>query len=253
MFSLSDIISAAQGGQGVNNIAAQFGLTPEQAQAAIKALTPAMSAGLQNQLQNSGAIGNIIGSMMHPQNQTTFQDPNVAQAPQTVDAGNNILGQIFGSPAVSTQIASHAAQMSGISQAVLQQMLPVLASTVLGGMFHSMQNQGLAGTLAQMAGNAVSQNAAGQSGLGGMLGQMMGGNQNAMGGMIGSVLGSLMGGGQAAPTSQTAAPVPGQSPAMQAGMEALSKMMQAGVEVSAAHHAGLQEILGQVLAAAAKK
>ena len=33
--NLSEIMQAAQGGQGVDNLAAQFGLSPEQTQAAI--------------------------------------------------------------------------------------------------------------------------------------------------------------------------------------------------------------------------
>ena len=45
--NLNDIIQAAQGGQGVANLATQFGLTPDQAQAAVQALTPAFSTALQ--------------------------------------------------------------------------------------------------------------------------------------------------------------------------------------------------------------
>ena len=46
--NLNDILQAAQGGQGVTNLASQFGLTPEQTQAAIQAMIPAFSGGLQN-------------------------------------------------------------------------------------------------------------------------------------------------------------------------------------------------------------
>ena len=45
--NLNDIIQAAQGGQGVANLGAQFGLTPEQAQTAVQALMPAFSTALQ--------------------------------------------------------------------------------------------------------------------------------------------------------------------------------------------------------------
>ena len=36
--NLNDIMQAAQGGQGVNNLASQFGVTPEQTQAAVQAM-----------------------------------------------------------------------------------------------------------------------------------------------------------------------------------------------------------------------
>ena len=45
--NLNEIIQAAQGGEGVNNLASQFGLSPEQTQAAIQAIIPAFSDGLQ--------------------------------------------------------------------------------------------------------------------------------------------------------------------------------------------------------------
>src|SRR5664279_5637237 len=45
--NLNDIIQAAQGGEGVANLGAQFGLTPEQTQAAVQALMPAFSTALQ--------------------------------------------------------------------------------------------------------------------------------------------------------------------------------------------------------------
>ncbi len=46
MFNLSEIMQSAQGGQAIPNLAKQFGLTPEQTQAAINALLPAFSVGL---------------------------------------------------------------------------------------------------------------------------------------------------------------------------------------------------------------
>lgn len=44
--NLNEIMQAAQGGQGVNNLASQFGLTPDQAQSAVQAVIPAFSQAL---------------------------------------------------------------------------------------------------------------------------------------------------------------------------------------------------------------
>ncbi len=52
MFNLSDILQSAQGGQAIDNIAQRFGLSPEQAQAAVQALIPAISAGLTKAATN---------------------------------------------------------------------------------------------------------------------------------------------------------------------------------------------------------
>jgi hypothetical protein len=109
----------------------------------------------------------------------------LAPAPSNVDAGNGVLGQIFGSKDVSRTVADHAAGQTGLSSDLLKKMLPLIAMAV-------------AGYMAQQGGG----------GAGGMLGGLLGaatGGGGGMGGMIGNVLGGMMGGGQpAAP-----APAPG--------------------------------------------
>ena len=41
--TLNDIIQSAQGGAGLQNLASEFGLTPEQTQAAVQAIIPALT------------------------------------------------------------------------------------------------------------------------------------------------------------------------------------------------------------------
>ncbi len=284
MFNLNDILNSAQGGDAVANLAQQFGLSTQQTQAAINALMPALSSGLQHNAQDHNGLGDILGHMNNEQHQAAFEDPTAAQTDETVGAGQDILGQLFGnSTAASQQIALHAAQVSGVSSSILQQMLPVIASMVMGGLMKSMQTQGLGGIIGQLT------QMAGQGGLGGMLGQMLGqgGQQpqagaapstqggglggmlgNVLGGMLGGagqsgqtgglggVLGNMLGGGAGSHAPQPGAPPQGQpagfpggiDPAMvQTGLDALSKMFNHGTKTAESHQAGLQDILGQFL------
>jgi len=245
MFSLNDIIQAAQGGQGINNLAQQFGLSPDQAQAAIKAVLPGLSQGLQAQA-SSGGLADILGHLANPQNQQAFNDPQAAASPAAAQAGGNILGSIFSNNQITQQIAENAAQHSGLPPAVIQSMMPVIASMVMGGLFHSASNQGLGGMLGQLAN---------QGNLGAVLGQAMGqpgATQQAggLGGMLGGLLGGLFGGQQGGAVKMPA----GLDPAtIQAGMNTLTNMFGHGVQVPAGQQAGLQDILGQIVAAAAKR
>jgi hypothetical protein len=52
--------------------------------------------------------------------------------PTDVRRGNDVLGQIFGSPEVSRTVAQHASTRSGLDPALLKRMLPVLAMLVGG-------------------------------------------------------------------------------------------------------------------------
>ena len=47
MANLNDILADAQGGQAIAMLGSEFGLTPEQADAAVAALLPAISTGLK--------------------------------------------------------------------------------------------------------------------------------------------------------------------------------------------------------------
>jgi hypothetical protein len=94
--------------------------------------------------------------------------------PSNVDAGNNVLGQIFGSKDVSRAVAADASVKTGLSGDLLKKMLPLIAMAV-------------AGYMASHADGAQAQESGG-----------------GLGGMLGNVLGGLMGGSQ-----QAAAPAPG--------------------------------------------
>jgi len=224
--NLNDIMQAAQGGQGVNNLAAQFGLTPEQAQAAIQAMMPAFSQGLQNAFINPGALSTILAQMANATHQGGYLDPNQTNAA----AGGNVLGQIFGNPQIAQQISQHVAQMSGLNAQIVQEMMPAVASILMGGLTHNMNNQGLGGILGELANAATA-----PGGLGAAVGGAQGGapQQGGLGGLIGSMLGGLFGSGPNSP----------QATAMQAGLNTLSSMLQAGVQVSQTHQQGLNQIL----------
>lgn len=70
-----------------------------------------------------------------------FEDISQAFTPQGVADGNGILGQLFGSKEMSRAIAAQAAQMTGIGQEIYKQMLPVMASTLMGGLFKQTTGQ----------------------------------------------------------------------------------------------------------------
>jgi hypothetical protein len=141
MLSLIDMFTQAGGGNAVNQMAKQFGLSEEQTQAAIDALMPALSMGLKQNATNSANMGKLMQGMM-ASGQADYFD-NIAKAfnPAGVTNGNAILGNLFGSKDMSRAVAAHAAEASGVGQDILKQMLPVLASTMMSGMFKQSTGQ----------------------------------------------------------------------------------------------------------------
>ncbi|WP_434721440.1 DUF937 domain-containing protein [Mesorhizobium sp. RIZ17] len=200
MPSLFDIFAQAQNGAGMQAMAQQYGLSMQQTQAAVQALLPAFSQGLQRNTADPYGMGAFMTAMASGQHAKYFEDATRAFSPQGIDEGNGILGHLFGSKDLSRAVAAQAAQATGLSQQVLQQMLPAMASMMMGGLFKQTNNQ-LSGGQMQAAG-----------GFGG------GGNP------LGEIIGEMMRQGGLAPTPQTRqAPQPAPNPY---GENPLGKVLQ---------------------------
>ena len=219
MPTLFDMLAQAQNGNGMQALAQQYGLSMQQTQAAVAALLPAFSQGLQRNTADPYGMGAFMTAMASGQHAKYFEDATRAFSPQGLNEGNGILGHLFGSKDLSRAVASQAAQASGVSQQILQQMLPAMASMMMGGLFKQTTNQ------MQAAGGF----GAGGNPLGEIIEQMMrqaGGGaaapqpQSPTDNPLGKVLQDMFGGGAQQPQSQ---PQPGANPY---GDNPLGKVLQ---------------------------
>jgi hypothetical protein len=141
MLPLYDMLANAQNGHAMETLARQFNLTQQQTQAAVDALLPAFSQGLKRNASDPFGVAAFMNAMASGQHAKYFEDASKAFAPQGVAEGNGILGHLFGSKDLSRAVASQAAQATGLGQQLLQQMLPVIASMIMGGLFKQSTNQ----------------------------------------------------------------------------------------------------------------
>ncbi|HEX7891981.1 MAG TPA: DUF937 domain-containing protein [Ramlibacter sp.] len=168
--NITDLLS--QSG-GLDSIARELGISPGEASAGAEALAPAILGGLQKRTQGeSGDLGDLLSSL----GGGGLLDQVLSPAPTDVEAGNDVLGQIFGSKDVSRTVAQSAAGSSGLDPALLKKMLPLLAMVVTGLMSKGQASTGGTG-----------------GGLGGMLGSVLGGGGQAGGlGGLGGSLGRML-------------------------------------------------------------
>jgi hypothetical protein len=216
--NLYDLMTGAQGGQGVNALANQFGLSAQQTQAALQALAPAFSLALQNATRDPTGFGALLNQMTNGAHAAAYANPGAA-APAGLSA--NVLGQIFGSQQVAQQIGQQAAQVAGVNPQVVQQMMPLVASMLIGGIAQTMAAQGLGGMIAQLA-NAFASGAASPAATSPAVGAPFAAWMN----MINSL--------------QPGAP---QSTPFQAGLGILNSLLEAGVQVSEAQRQGMRDVL----------
>jgi hypothetical protein len=151
MTNISEIVQSAQDGAVIDNLADRFGLSQEQTKSAVYALIPALSAALQRVAANPERLGSVIESMSAETHyHAAFDNPDAAHSDAAIEHGRAALEQLFGSPAAAGQVAQLAARESGIRPDIINQLAPVLASIVLGGLFKSFKEQGLGQILEQI-------------------------------------------------------------------------------------------------------
>lgn len=141
MIPLFDMMMQAQNGRAMDVMAQQFGLAQEQMAKATAALMPAFSAGLKTNAANPYDFGTFLASMSSGGYAKYFEDMTKAFTPQGLADGQAALGQIFGSTDMSGAVAAQAAQLTGIGQDIYRQMLPVVASAIMGGLFKQATGQ----------------------------------------------------------------------------------------------------------------
>jgi hypothetical protein len=207
MSYLDEILQSAQGGQLVSNLAQRFGLSDEQMDSAIKALAPALEVGLSNAAEQPALFEKLLGDIASPLRAAAFDDPGAAQDVDSLAQSRQLLADLFGSPAAAGRVVQVASRESGLRPDILSQLLPVLVSVLIGGLFKNVSNRGLGGVLGQLVSSGA---------LGSILEQMLGGGARTpqpepapmpaprggatggglFGGLLGSILGSLLGGGR---------------------------------------------------------
>lgn len=165
---ITDILSQLG---GIQSMARELGIDEQQAAAGAAALAPAILGGFKRQAQTqpsgleglAAILGNLGGGGL--------LDDVLAPQPTSVDRGNDVLGQIFGTPDVSRTVSQNAAARTGLDPALLKKMLPMLAMLVAGYMSRqgAAASQARPGGLGDLAGAGLAPTRPGASGLGSLL------------------------------------------------------------------------------------
>ncbi len=141
--NLLQAILSAQGGGAVQQLSNNLGLREDQTVSAMKALLPALAAGLQRNTSQQGGLESLMAALSGGSHQRYLDDPSTLGLQDTISDGNGILGHILGSKDVSRQVAARASAQTGIGADVLKRMLPLLASLAMGAMSKQAASGGL--------------------------------------------------------------------------------------------------------------
>lgn len=139
---LLDIIASAHGGRGLQSIGGQFGLNEQQTRAALDQLAPAVAAGIRRNTRSQDGLVSLIQALQKGHHDRYIDEPEAVQFGNVATDGNAILGHVFGSKDMSRGVAMQASAGTGIGGAILKQLLPIIASMVLGAITKKMTGGG---------------------------------------------------------------------------------------------------------------
>lgn len=159
MPSMIDMLLNSGNSSPLSQLSAKFGISEEQARQAVEALAPALSIGMKRNVASPMGAGAFVEALSSGRHEQFADRPDMAVSEEGIAEGNKILGHVLGSKDVSRAVAMQASQATGIGQSALKQMLPAIASMVMGSMFKGAKKGsagGSGGILGQILGSVLS-------------------------------------------------------------------------------------------------
>lgn len=135
----TDILGSAGANATLQALAKSYGITPDQLDAVVETVIPALSNRIERNTFSRGGLSDLVTEFARPEHIKALTDPKFATSPAAIDVGNHALDNIFGSKSTSRNIAAQAAMSSGIGQAIIQKLLPIIASMVMAALAKNTQ------------------------------------------------------------------------------------------------------------------
>ena len=190
--SLLNLLSQAQGGQGLAQLGSQFGLDEAKAGELSKLLAPAIGSAAKKQAEGGG-LSSLLGALKGEGQGGLFDDAAQAAAPEGQAQGQAFLEQLMGGAQGAEGLASEAAARTGIDAGTVMKFLPALAAMLQGGMQKQMPDNALEGMMGNLGGSGSG------GGIGGLVSGLMGGGSGDSGGGLGMLTKMLDADGDGSP------------------------------------------------------
>lgn len=130
--TIADMLQQAVRSGALDSTARAFGIDQRQLQAILDTVLPALTQRMEANTLSRGGVADLLAEAGRPEHRALLDDPSLAAAPWAASAGVGALDTVFGDKAKSRALAARAAANSGVSQDLIQKLLPILASLVMG-------------------------------------------------------------------------------------------------------------------------
>lgn len=132
--NLIDLLGGSPNHAAINQLARQFGLSDQQIRDVIGQVAPVLGQGLARNTRASGGLDALIGALQNGGHRRYVDQPEIFSHADTIRDGNGILGHILGSKDLSRALAGRAGASTGIDPEIIKQLLPMIASLLMGSL-----------------------------------------------------------------------------------------------------------------------
>jgi len=133
MSSLRDLLLNDDDGPDVlGELSRTFDLDRDRTRSAVEELIPALSRGMKRNADDGQGMDQLLEALRTGEHARYIDQPGTLGTETNRRDGDGILSHVFGDKGTSREVARRAAEKTGLSGAVLQKMLPVLASVAMG-------------------------------------------------------------------------------------------------------------------------
>lgn len=165
--SLMKLLEQAGGGQGLAQLASQFGLDENKAGELSQLLAPAIGSAAKQQA-TTGGLGELLGALKGEGQGALFDDAAQAASPEGQAQGMAFLENLMGGSESAQRLAAKAAEQSGIDMDTVMQFMPAVAGMLQGGLQKQLPDSDVESLMPDTGG-----------GIGGMISGLMGGGSGS--------------------------------------------------------------------------
>lgn len=145
-----DAILGGQNTQLISQLARNSGIDETDIKNVVNQLLPAVSRGINSNVADSEGLGGLMNALSSGNHQRYLEHPETLAEETAVEDGNAILGHVFGNKEVSRNVAGHAAQKTGVDNGIVEKLLPLVASAVMGALSKETTNSSALGGIGNL-------------------------------------------------------------------------------------------------------
>lgn len=153
--AILEALLSGQNAQLITQFARNSGIDAADMQKVIGQLLPAVSQGIKSNASTSEGLGALVTALGKGDHQRYLENAEGIDEAAATTEGNAILGHVLGGRDASRSVAEQAAQTTGVDSSIVKQLLPLVATAVMGALSKEAKDSPIGGSGQSLGLNSI--------------------------------------------------------------------------------------------------